>query len=92
MPQHLIDLALLRDNASELMVEVCFEYELTPQLSKWQYKRHGRIQLLTIMNKKTGERIIDLSLDEHIQLKGACRQFLESSLLKPGSTIAPFFS
>lgn len=68
MSHHLIDFVLKRDNGSELAVEIHFDYHLPPHFLQWQDKSHGSIQFISIKNKKTSERIIDLTLDEHLQL------------------------
>lgn len=80
MPQHCIDTLLKRETGLELAVEVCFDYHFLPPSLQWLDKSLGYLQIKFIKNQATGASLIDLSLDEHLQLKRACWDSLKKRL------------
>lgn len=69
----------------ELLVEIEFDYFLPPKFVQWQDKAHGSIRIVFIKNQFTREPVNDLAIEEQIQSRRACWEYLErrSLLLRP---------
>lgn len=76
---------ILKRENTELMVEIQFEYFLPSKFVQWQDKEHGSIGIVSVKSLLTDELLYDLVIEEHIQLRHACWDYLEecSLLLRP---------
>jgi len=69
----------------EFLVEIQFEYYLPQNFAQWQDKAHGSIRILQVKKEFPDMIINDLSIEDHIQLRRACWNYLErrALLLRP---------
>lgn len=89
---HYIYETSLNRDPNEFRVAIEFDYFLPTKFIQWQDKTHGSIQIISIKNRLTGEHMTDLAIEEQIQLRRACWDYLENNSLLRRPNVVNIFS
>ena len=86
-----LETSLNRDQ-KELRVIIEFDYFLPEKFIQWEDKTHGSILIISIQNRLTGNLITNLAIEEQIQLRRTCWDYLENNSLLWRPNVVDIFS